>query len=554
MHPMGAVNPGDLPTWVSAVASLFAVIGAAIAARQAGRIYRLESARDEAAREEQRDRDRLARRAQGALVSGWWGYDGKMPAVRNGNARWGAFVRNASELPVFRATVTIVNRTSAELAESFDLPAIPPAGQPVFHAMKGTALTEMTKRQRDGWIFDYRVALAYTDSYGRRWIRDQHGALHECDGALTVLADGNRTEVLSQPLSEFAARYGVRLTMRPMDFFDLQPEFLAAVRSGDCPDIVIGVHDWLGNLLGHDAIEPLELSPERRADFHPRAIAALTRHDVLWGMPYAVENLALFRNPELVPDAPATLEQLVADGERLIGEGRTTHVLALPCGLVGDAYHAYPLYAAAGGYLMRERDGGFEVDVDGPAGIAAFTRFAEFGERHRRVLQRSTDHDSALSLFISGRSPFLLSGPWALPPLRRAGAPYAISPIPGFADGPPAVPLVGVPAAFLAKGGKNTELARLALTEVLCRADVAAAMYRAEPRPPAQLTKVVNLDADTRSFQQAGRHGMVMPSDRAMIQVFDVFGRAVAACVGGEDAEPTARAAGREIRRLLEIP
>jgi arabinogalactan oligomer/maltooligosaccharide transport system substrate-binding protein len=548
----GAADLGDVPTWIGAVASLCALVGAGLAAWQAYRIYRLESARDRSARAEQQDRDTLARRRQASLVSAWWGYAGDGEPDSDDPRQWGAFVRNASELPVFRTTITVVNRTSAELAESFDLPAIPPAGQPVFHRLRGHgAQTRLADWVRAGRVFDYRVVLAFTDSSGLRWIRDQHGVLHECGDALTVLLDQERAEALGEPFGEFADRYGVRLTLRTAGYLDLQPEFLAAAASGDSPDIVVGTHDWLGNLLSHDAIEPLELPAERRSEFQPVSIEALTRRGKLWGTPYAVENLALFRNPSLVPEPPSTLEELFAAGEALVASDRASHVLALPIGITGDAYHIHPIYTAAGGQLVGPAAGPPVASVDSPAGVAGFARLRELGEHGRRVLLRSVTHATAIPLFIARQAPFLISGPWAVPRLRRAGVRYAISPIPGFAGGPVAAPLIGVAAAFLGKGGPNRELAKHALTEVLPRADVVALMHRSEPRPPAQ-RGTATAGSDTDRFLEAGRHGVLMPGGPAMIRVFDVFGRATAACIGGAPARQTARAAAREISRLLD--
>jgi arabinogalactan oligomer/maltooligosaccharide transport system substrate-binding protein len=458
----------DIPTWISAVASLFALVGAGIAAWQAYRIYRLESARDAATRSEQSRRDTLARRSQAGLVSGWWGYAGDGEPDRGDPRHWGAFVRNASELPVFRVTITIVNRASAELAESFNLPAIPPAGEPVFHRLRGAgAQTRLADWVRAGRVFDYRVVLAFTDSSGLRWIRDQHGALHECGDALLVLLDQGRADALGRPLSDFADRYGVRLALRTMDYGDLQPEFLAAVASGDSPDIVVGTHDWLGNLLGHRAVEPVKLPAERREEFRPEALQALTRQGQLWAIPYAIENLALVRNPTLAPDPPATLEELIAAGEALVATGRTSHVLAVQLGMTGDAYHAYPFFAAAGGTLFGSDPEHPEVGLDSPEGIAAFAGLRELGEQGRRVLLRSVTEATAVPLFLTAHTPFLVTGPWALPRLRRGQVPYAISPIPGFSGGPPAAPLVGVAAAYLGKAGRNRELAHHALTELL---------------------------------------------------------------------------------------
>jgi hypothetical protein len=76
-------------------------------------------------------------------------------------------------------------------------------------------------------------------------------------------------------------------------------------------------------------------------------------------------------------------------------------------------------------------------------------------------------------------------------------------------------------------------------------------MHRSEPRPPAQ-RGTATAGSDTDRFLEAGRHGVLMPGGPAMIRVFDVFGRATAACIGGAPARQTARAAAREISRLLD--
>ena len=45
--------------------------------------------------------------------------------------------------------------------------------------------------------------------------------------------------------------------------------------------------------------------------FSEVAVQAFTYEGQTYGLPYAVENIALVRNTDLVPDAPATFEEMV---------------------------------------------------------------------------------------------------------------------------------------------------------------------------------------------------------------------------------------------------
>src|SRR5699024_5145124 len=68
-----------------------------------------------------------------------------------------------------------------------------------------------------------------------------------------------------------------------------------------------------------------------------------------YGVPYAVETLALFSNSALtdVPE-PSTFEELVSAAE----DGGAENILSLPIGESGDPYHMQPIYTSAGGYLF----------------------------------------------------------------------------------------------------------------------------------------------------------------------------------------------------------
>ena len=72
---------------------------------------------------------------------------------------------------------------------------------------------------------------------------------------------------------------------------DLQPNFITANQAGNGPDIVLGAHDWIGNLVQNSAIRPVVLSPEAESNYSDIALKAVTYDGQIYATPYAVECL-----------------------------------------------------------------------------------------------------------------------------------------------------------------------------------------------------------------------------------------------------------------------
>lgn len=54
------------------------------------------------------------------------------------------------------------------------------------------------------------------------------------------------------------------------------------------------------------------MSDETIALFEPLAIKAMTFNGQTYGIPYTMNNIVLFRNTELAPEAPKTIEEMIA--------------------------------------------------------------------------------------------------------------------------------------------------------------------------------------------------------------------------------------------------
>ncbi|MCZ7473145.1 MULTISPECIES: sugar ABC transporter substrate-binding protein [Micromonospora] len=377
-------------------------------------------------------------------------------------------------------------------------------------------------------------------------------------GKLVIWADDKRTAALKPFAEEFGKENGVTVEVQAVSK-DLQTNFVTASQQGSGPDVVVGAHDWIGNLVQNGAIDPVQLAAEQKSGFNETAIKAVTFNGQLYGVPYATENVALIRNTELAPEAPKTIEDLVATGKKLKAEKKASEILCLQSGQNGDAYHIYPLYTSGGGYLFGTAANGDydpkDLGVGKPESIAAFQKIAKLGEKGEGALKRSITGENSIATFTGKKCAFLVSGPWAVADAKKANIAYDISPVPGFAGGKEAQPFVGVQAFYVAAKGKNKALAQEFVTNYVTKPELAVALYKAEPRPPAltaAFDQVKGEDPDLAKFSEAGKNGQVLPAIPAMAAIWDPFGKAEAAIIGGADPAKTITAAGKTIQGQIK--
>lgn len=95
----------------------------------------------------------------------------------------------------------------------------------------------------------------------------------------------------------FETEYGVCVAVVEKGFGDIHDDFKVAGPTGEGPDIIIGAHDWLGELVSNGLLAEMDLG-DKSAEFLDAAIQGFSYHGALYGMPYATENVALVYNTE----------------------------------------------------------------------------------------------------------------------------------------------------------------------------------------------------------------------------------------------------------------
>jgi arabinogalactan oligomer/maltooligosaccharide transport system substrate-binding protein len=369
---------------------------------------------------------------------------------------------------------------------------------------------------------------------------------------LVIWADDKRAAAIKPLAQQWATDNGVDVQVQAITE-NLTTQFKTASQQGTGPDIVVWAHDVIGDFVQNGAIDPVQM-PDT-SGFDPLAVKGMTFNGQLYGVPYSVENIALIRNTDMAPDCPTSIEDMVSTGQQLVKDKKAQNIMALQVGQKGDAYHIYPLFTSGGGSYFGQTATGdpdpTNVTVDSAESIAAGQKLADLGEKGVGALKRSIDDKNAIPLFTGGKVPFLISGPWAISDITKAGINYDICAIPSFEGGKPASPFIGVNGFYLASKGKNKTLAQEFLSSVVPTPEFQQGLYAVDPRRPA-LTAAVDAvkgtDPNIPKFADAAANGTILPAIPAMGQVWSPFGIAEAAIVGGTDPATALKAAAKAIR------
>lgn len=376
---------------------------------------------------------------------------------------------------------------------------------------------------------------------------------------LVIWTDAVKYDAVKAVADAFASANGITVGVQAVN--DTRSAFITANQAGNGPDVLVGAHDWIGQLVTNGAIDPLQLSPDAVAAYAPKAVEAVTYDGQIYGLPYGVEAIALYCNKAVVGEATfATLDEVIAAGQAAVDAGTVQSALNQPVGNDGDPYHMQPIFTSAGGTMFgRTADGSYnpaDLQIDTDASIAAGQKIFDLGEAGQNVLRRSISNDNSIAMFAEGNAACLISGPWALADVRTGLGDdgYTLQPIPGFAGMNPAVPFMGAQAFYVASNGINKSFAVEFVTNGVNSEESMTTLYELANLPPAMTAvrqAVAAGNPDSEVIAAAADAGDPMPAIPAMDQVWQPLGIAYSAIVGGADPATSLRDAATAIRAAI---
>lgn len=353
-------------------------------------------------------------------------------------------------------------------------------------------------------------------------------------GALTVWVDANRSRALEDVAKTFEQDKGVKVNLVVKDYGKIRDEFTTKVPTGKGPDITIGGHDWIGAFVKDGIVAPVELG-DKSADFEKVAMEAVSYDGKTYGLPYAIENIAILRNTALADSTPATFDEMIAKG-RAAGTEYPFVVGLDP--QTADPYHLYPFQTSFGNSVFaRNADGSYDpsqLTIGDEAGQQFAGWLTAQGDTGTKVLNLNLSVDLAKEAFNAGKSPYFLTGPWNVADAQSAGVDVSVDAIPS-AGGSAAQPFAGVQAFFLSAKSTNPIVANEFLVNYIATDDVQTKLFEAGGRPPAltESFEAAQSDPIVRGFATVGANAVPMPSIPEMGLVWDDWGKTEAALIKG---------------------
>jgi maltose/maltodextrin transport system substrate-binding protein/arabinogalactan oligomer/maltooligosaccharide transport system substrate-binding protein len=347
------------------------------------------------------------------------------------------------------------------------------------------------------------------------------------EGVLTIWSDQDRLPAIQALADSFTEQYGVEVRIQTMGFGDIRNNLVLGGPVGEGPDIIIGAHDWVGQLYTNGLIAPLELPEEILANLDPVALRAFTYEGELVGLPYLTEAVAVIYNTDLIPEFPETWEELTATAEELVASGEAERGLAIP-NTAGDPYHHEALLTGFGGYIFgTDEEGSYnpdDVGIDSEGGVAAMTELDRLVDAD--ILNPAVDGGVAQNLFTEGQLAAWITGPWSLNAVRESGVPYAVAPIPMMEDTPR--PFVGSQGFMINAFSENLLLAQAFLTEFVATDEGMQLLYDTIPFIPAWNPLAATVDnEDLANFRLSVANGDPMPAIPEMNAVWTAWGNAI---------------------------
>ncbi len=412
-----------------------------------------------------------------------------------------------------------------------------------------TEETDVTTEETEEVTEETDEVTEETDENGET---EEEAAVERADADLVIWADDTRRPVLEEFAQRFEDEQGLSVVVQEVAFDDIDDNVIQQAPAGEGPDIFVGAHDWLGGLVASGVVAPLDLAGAEDQYFDV-AVQAFSFDGTNYGLPYGTENIALVRNTELAPERPETLEDMIEVGNAAVEDGDADIAVGWQQD-PADVYHNYWVVTGAGGYVFAQNeDGSYDADdvgIDSEGGLRAAELFGEMADSG--FVNQDVSYDVMIDSFANGRTPFAITGPWALPDFEDVE--YTVEPLPTV-DGNPAGPFVGVQGFFISAFAENELAARTFVLDFMGTEEAQLEMYEANPRIPAMISAFEQVADDeiVAGFGEAGETGFPMPAIPEMGSVWTAWQDGYTNIFQGVDPAEAFEEAADQVRELIGL-
>jgi arabinogalactan oligomer/maltooligosaccharide transport system substrate-binding protein len=369
---------------------------------------------------------------------------------------------------------------------------------------------------------------------------------------LRIWTDKDRRADIERIANAWASSRGVEVVVVQKEFGDIR-DGLKTVAPESAPDVVIGAHDWTGQLAADGSIVSLNFKKSVKKLFPKYALDAFSYAGRQYGTPVALENVGLVVNTRLaaVPKSWADFEKRALAFK---AKSADNIAIAVPQAPAGDTYHMYPFFSGLGGYIFgKAKNGALSAQKIGVAN-KTFLKNAPLIDKWNRegLINSKINYDVAKAAFLKGNAAYWITGPWEADALKTSGLSFRIVQLPKIKFR--SVPFLGVQGFMVtrfAAGHGVGSLAKDLVGAYIARTASQKALAAANNRFPANLAagKQVN-DSVLAQFGRAGKGGIPMPNIPQMASVWEETNAAWLKSTKGAGSTPARTAFATAARNI----
>ena len=128
---------------------------------------------------------------------------------------------------------------------------------------------------------------------------------------LLIWAEEKIAVALDPLVGAYESAAGVDVEVVIYDFGSIKDDVLTAGPAGEGPDLFIGPHDMVGEVVTNGVVAPIDLG-SIQSDIFDVGISAFSYGGEVYGFPYATEAIAMYYNADLVNGVPTTWDEVKA--------------------------------------------------------------------------------------------------------------------------------------------------------------------------------------------------------------------------------------------------
>ncbi len=348
---------------------------------------------------------------------------------------------------------------------------------------------------------------------------------------VTIWSDADRKAAVDRIASAWGTARGVNVVVVQKDFGKIRDD-LKTVQAETAPDVIVGAHDWTGDLAASGLVLPLNPRRAVKAKFPPYALNAFsygTAVKKLYGAPVVIENIGLVVNTRLAK-VPTTFAQLQASALAFKKKKAGNIAIAVQQGAAGDAYHMYPFFSGLCGYVFGTNRAGnldpSDIGLNNPVFLKNAARIDNWNKLG--LVNAKVDDGAASNAFLTGKAAYWVTGPWNVDRIKKAGIRFRVTQMPSINC--KAVPFLGSQGFMVTKfsTAHGVESAAKDLVgDYMMSANSQLALSAANGRYPANIDAAKRVkDPVLAQFGKAGTGGVPMPNIPQMGSVWSDLGAA----------------------------